>query len=260
MLAAGLVSEQTAQEASPLEVDGIVDAEDADLRRLGEVPADERVFVDALGRKVGLAEAGATTDEAVTDPIEAGTPLEAVSLSPGINKRLMRVLQRVHHYLYDVAFSPRPGVTYKIRTDIRARMLKLLNEADNQPGLHNLFGHGLGTVIAYDALTSIDDAPSVDVLVTAGSPLVRDGLTPPWTQQNGWPSHHLGDHAWWNIYDAVDPVYGLFDREITTMTVGSADTAWPTSGRLSTATGATASARTSASRIPVRSSQRSYDD
>jgi hypothetical protein len=221
MLYAGPVAEQTAQEASPLEVEGIVDAEDADMRWLDDVPADERDFVEALGRKVGLADVSATTDQAAVDPIEEGTPLEAVPLPPWLKTRLMRVLLRdVHHFLYDVEFSPRPGETYKVRTEIRARILKALNEANEQPGPHILFGHSLGTVIAYDALTSIDDAPPVDALVTAGSPLgiseVRDGLTPPWTMQDGWPSQRLGDHAWWNVYDALDPVCGFLDREIAT--------------------------------------------
>jgi hypothetical protein len=48
-------------EASPLEVEGIVDAEDADIRWLDDVPATERAFVEGLSRKIGLADVSATT-------------------------------------------------------------------------------------------------------------------------------------------------------------------------------------------------------
>jgi hypothetical protein len=210
---------QTAQESTLEAVDGMVDAQDADLSWLDDVPADERAFVESLGHKLGMADVSATPDEVADEPIEEGTPLEAVPLPPWLKKRLMRVLLRdVHHFLYDAEFSPRLGETYKIRTEIRARMLKGLTAADSQPGPHILFGHSLGSVIAYDALTSIDDAPAVDALVTAGSPLgiseVRDGLTPPWTAQDGWPAKRLTDRCWWNVFDALDPVCGFTDRKI----------------------------------------------
>jgi hypothetical protein len=219
MLYASPVSPETAHEASPLEVEGIVDAEDADMRWLDDVSEKERLFVESLGQKVGLESVSATTDEAAVDPIEPGTPLEAVPLPPWLKKRLMRVLLRdVHHFLYDVDFSPRPGETYKIRTDIRERVLQALKEGDAQPGPHLLVGHSLGTVIAYDALTGIAEAPSVDAVLTVGSPLgiseVREGLTPPWTAEDGWPSQRLADGPWWNVFDQLDPVCGFADRHL----------------------------------------------
>jgi predicted alpha/beta hydrolase family esterase len=219
MLYASPAPEESAQEASPLEVEQMVDAEDADLRWLDTVSDDERRFVEELGRKVGLAEVSATTDEAAPDPIVPGTPLEAVPLPPWLKKRLMRVLLRdVHHFLYDASFSPRAGETYQIRRDIRARVLTALKEAAEQPGPHLVVGHSLGSVIAYDALVAIDDAPAVDALLTVGSPLgiseVRDGLTPPWTAENGWPSQRLVDGTWRNVSDELDPVCGFGDRKI----------------------------------------------
>ncbi|HJT93035.1 MAG TPA: hypothetical protein VJ777_13990 [Mycobacterium sp.] len=221
MLYASPAAEETAEEASPLEVEGIVDAEDADMRWLDDVSDVERRFVEALGEKVGLAEVTATEDAVAPDPIMPGTPLEAVPLPPWLKKRLMRVLLRdVHHFLYDASFSPRPGDTYRIRTDVRSRVLDALNEADARPGPHLLVGHSLGSVIAYDALTGIEGAPAVDALLTVGSPLgiseVRDGLTPPWTAENGWPAERLGDGTWRNVFDELDPVCGFGDRKIAT--------------------------------------------
>ena len=107
MLYASPAPEEAAQEASPLAVEGTVDADDADLRWLNDVSEEERRFVEALGYKLGLSEVTATPDELAPDPIVPESPLEAVPLPPWLKKRLMRVLLRdVHHYLYDVSFSP----------------------------------------------------------------------------------------------------------------------------------------------------------
>lgn len=219
MLYASPAPEESVHEGTELEVAGIVDAQDADMRWLDDVPDEERRFVEALGRKVGLAEVSATTDEGAPDPIEPGTPLELVPLPVWLKKRLMRSLLRdVHHFLYDASFSPRPGQNYKIRRDVRARVLERLKEAAALPGPHLLVGHSLGSVIAYDALTGVDAAPPVDALLTVGSPLgiseVRDGLTPPWTAEDGWPSKRLGHGTWWNVFDGLDPVCGLLDCKI----------------------------------------------
>ena len=118
MLHASPAAEQTAQESSPADMEAMVDAQDADLRWLDDVPPDERALVEALARKVGLADVGATTDGAAPDPSAEGSPLEAVPLPSWLERRLMRVLLRdVHHFLYDVDFIPRPGETYKIRAE-----------------------------------------------------------------------------------------------------------------------------------------------
>jgi hypothetical protein len=219
MLYASPVSEEAAYEASQLEVHTIVDAEDADMRWLDEVSEEERQFVRGLGEKVGLAAVSATTDENAPDRIEPGTPLEPTPLPPQLKKRLMRVLLRdVHHFLYDTTFSPRPGESFNIRCDVRTRALTALNDAAERPGPHLLVGHSLGSVIAHDALTAIDDAPPVDALPTVGSPLgiseVRDGLTPPWTQEDGWPAQRLGDGNWWTVFDLLDPLWGVLDHYI----------------------------------------------
>jgi len=188
---------------------------------LDDVPEEERLFVERLGLEFGLEEVTATPGESAPDPIVPGSPLEAIPLPDGLKRRLMRVLLRdVHHFLYNVSFSPRPGETYQIRTDVRARVLEKLRDAASGPGPHLLVGHSLGSVIAYDALTAIDGAPNVDALLTVGSPLgiseVREGLTPPWTSQDGWPSQRVGDGRWSNVFDALDPVCGLLDRVIGT--------------------------------------------
>ena len=221
MLYASPVPEDTAHESSQLELERIVESEDADMTWLADVPDDERDFVERLAREVGLAEVTPTTDEVAPDPIVPGSPLELIPLPAGLRRRLMRVLLRdVHHFLYDAPFSPRPGENFHIRTDVRARALDALHDDADRPGPHLVVGHSLGSVIAYDALTAIDDAPKVDALMTVGSPLgiseVREGLTPPWTSHDGWPSQRVGEGRWTNVYDPLDPVCGIVDRAIGT--------------------------------------------
>jgi len=205
-------------ESTALELEQSVDAEDDDLRWLADVPSEERAFVEGLAQKVGFATVFATGEE-ISDPIVPASPLEAVPLPPWLKRRLMRVFLRdVHHYLYDAGSTPRPGESFRVRRDVRLRGLDALCEGAERPGPHVVVGHSLGSVIAYDLLTDVEGAPRVDALLTVGSPLgiseVQDGLTPPWTRDDGWPSRQLGDGPWMNVYDPLDPVCGGFDRKI----------------------------------------------
>jgi Alpha/beta hydrolase family len=190
-------------ESTGLELEQGLDADDADLTWLTD-----------LARSVGFESVSATPDGA-QDPMQP--ELEAIPLPGWLKRRLMRVFLRdVHHYLFDASFSPRPGETFRIRKDIRARVLTALLDGAKRPGPHVVVGHSLGSVIAYDSLTAIDDAPVVDAILTLGSPLgiseVQDGLTPPWTRKDGWPAQRLGSGRWGNFYDPLDPVCGGFDR------------------------------------------------
>ena len=60
-------------------------------------------------------------------------------------------LRDVHHYLFDVEFSPRPGKTYRIHRRFRKRTIEALTRGSKQSGPHVLVGHSLGTVIATTA-------------------------------------------------------------------------------------------------------------
>jgi hypothetical protein len=206
----------SATEAGQFELEQSVDADDADLGFLDDVPEAERDFVQRLGREVGLAE---VVPHAEVDPILPASPLEAVPLPDWLKRRLMRVFLRdVHHYLYDASATPRPGETFQIRRDVRRRAVRVLQEGASRPGPHVVIGHSLGSVIAYDVLSAVDDAPAVDALLTVGSPLglseVRDRLSPPWTREGGWPAQRLADGPWSNVFDLLDPVCGGLDRMI----------------------------------------------
>jgi pimeloyl-ACP methyl ester carboxylesterase len=205
-------------ESSDLELEQSVDAEDADMSWLTEVPPEERDFVERLGREIGLATVIPGPEE-TPDPVIPESPLEAVPLPPWLKRRLMRVFLRdVHHYLYDATFSARLGEPVRIRPTIRSRALEALRAGAARPGPHLVIGHSLGSVIAYDVLTGVAETPPVDGLITVGSPLgiseVQEALAPPWTRKNGWPERCLAERPWHNVFDPLDPVCGGPDRRI----------------------------------------------
>lgn len=138
--------------------------------------------------------------------------LERIPLPWAIKKRFMKAFLRdVHHYLFDVEHTPRPGETYRVQQAVRQRFL----DAINDPGVtrpHIVISHSMGTVIAYDCLKRVADCPQVDGLVTLGSPLgmdeIQDKLKPGWSRNDGFPFESVSD-AWLNVFDRLDPVCGF---------------------------------------------------
>ncbi len=194
--------------------------EDVGLGWLAELPPEERAQVEELA-----AEADAMTflepDDVVQEPDDAigeepAGGFEGVPLPGPLKRRLMRsFLRDVHHYLWDASCTPRPGDTYRVRTEVRGRMLASLQDGAREAGPHVVLGHSLGSVIAYDVLKNVPEAPAVDRLVTVGSPLgldeVQDRLLPGWTRRDGFP-HERVTGGWFNAYDRLDPVCGLDPR------------------------------------------------
>jgi pimeloyl-ACP methyl ester carboxylesterase len=99
----------------------------------------------------------------------------------------------------------------RIQQTIRRRFV----EALAAPGVsrpHVVVSHSMGTVIAYDCLKRVADCPTVDGLITLGSPLgldeVQDQLQPGWSRTDGYP-HERVHGAWTNVFDRLDPVCGF---------------------------------------------------
>lgn len=163
---------------------------------------EEALFVERLAHAIGYE-----------DPAARAPVFEAWGPAGWPTQRLMELFLRdVHHYLFDVEFSPRPDETYRIRQEVRKRTIEALTRGSEQSGPHVLVGHSLGTVIGYDCLTRVPDCPGVDGFLTIGSPLglhvVQDRLLPEWTRRDGFPSARLRGR-WVNVYDALDPVAGF---------------------------------------------------
>jgi predicted alpha/beta hydrolase family esterase len=177
-----------------------------------DMDASEAAWTASLAAKLAVPLAISEAVDAVT-PSPVAETLERIPLPGPIKVRLMKKLLRdVHHYLYNVSFSPRPGETFQVQDDIRARMIKALQEGAGKEGPHVVVSHSMGTVIAYDCLKRVADAPVVDGLLTIGSPLgldeVQDKLKPEWSRSNGFPFEKVRGR-WVNVYDKLDPVAGF---------------------------------------------------
>jgi hypothetical protein len=179
--------------------------------RLEDLDADT-AWVESLASRFGLDQAPPGGNEDYTPPVsDMGVEFERIPLPWWLKKRLMKALVRdVHHYLFDVRHSPRAGLSYAVQEEIRARTIRALQDGAEALGPHVVVSHSMGTVVAYDCLERIPDAPEVDGLLTIGSPLgldeVQDKLRPEWSRDDGYPAK-VG--RWVNVYDRLDPVAGF---------------------------------------------------
>lgn len=194
---------------TPKEVDA-----DAHTRPPTASTIDEASFLAGLAFKLGGTLAAAEAVEAI--PINRqleGIPYERIPLPWPVKKAFMETFLRdVHHYLFNVEFSPRLGVKYRVQDEIRQRFVKAIAEGSSKKGPHIVVSHSMGTVIAYDCLKRVSETTGVDALITIGSPLgldeIQDKLRPEWTRAEGYPSKTVkGD--WINFFDRLDPVAGF---------------------------------------------------
>ena len=181
------------------------------------IRGEERAFVETLAARLRF---DAAVDEDEAPPVEEmGKEFERIPLPGFVKRRIMEAyLRDVHHYLFNVKFSPRPGTSFRVRDEIRGRLTKALEEGSRQRGPHLLVSHSMGTVISYDCLKRVPGCPRIDALLTIGSPLgldeIQDELKPEgpgqpgWSRTNGFPRGRVNG-TWANIFDALDPVAGF---------------------------------------------------
>jgi len=186
---------------------------DVDLTFRGSVEGDEAGWVERFAGTLGIDDAAGDPDES---PPEAniGPEFERIPLPRWLKRRMLETLLRdVHHYLFNAKHRPRPAIEYPVRDEIRARVMEALERGAKRPGPHIVISHSMGTVIAYDCLKRVPEAPPVDGLITVGSPLGRDEITdefaPDWTRSEGFPVEKVRGR-WVNVFDHFDPVVGVY--------------------------------------------------
>lgn len=212
---ADLMYEKPAEEGSAHESTGeevATDAADEDLAWTEELSGDEAAFCNSLSEKLHFDAASPGGDDYEPPQDDSGIAFERIPLPWFIKRRLMKVLLRdVHHYLFNSEHSPRPGERYRIQETIRQRFVDALarDAAGNSGGPHVVVSHSMGTVIAYDCLKRVPECPSIDALITVGSPLgideVQDKLKPEYSRDDGFPREKVGG-GWANVFDRLDPV------------------------------------------------------
>ena len=137
---------------------------------------EEASFVSGLAFKLGGTMAAAEAVQAIPPNRSLeGLPYERVPLPWPVKKAFLETFLRdVHNYLFNVKFSPRPGTTYEVQDEIRKRFAGAIKAVGKSSPPHIVVSHSMGTVIAYDCLKRVAKTPSVDGLVTIGSPLGLD--------------------------------------------------------------------------------------
>ncbi len=198
--------------------EAVVEDTDDDLEWRAGLSGAESALVENLAKKMNFDAPSPQDDNFEPEPTEE-PGFEAIPLPWFIKRRLMKALLRdVHHYLFNVEHSPRPGETFVVQDHIRKLLVDALKadaETNAGKGPHVLVSHSMGTVIAYDCLKRVQDCPKIDALMTIGSPLgiseVQDNLEPEYTREDGFPTIKI-QGLWSNVFDRLDPV--AFDAHL----------------------------------------------
>ena len=196
----------------------VAEATDDHMEWRSGLGGEEKAFVERVSKRLNFDAVSPGDDTFQPEPNDE-PGFERIPLPWAIKRRLMKALLRdVHHYLFNVEHSPRPGQRYRVQDEIRSRLITTLREdakANAGNGPHVLMSHSMGTVIAYDCLKRVLDCPKVDAFMTIGSPLgideVQDKLKPEWTRENGYPDNSVAG-TWANVFDRLDPV--AFDTKL----------------------------------------------
>jgi hypothetical protein len=115
-----------------------------------------------------------------------------------------------YYFLFDKEYLRPDGKRFKVRAELRRRLLEALQTASGQTENMVLVTHSMGTIVAYDVLRNCGGCPQVDTLFTLGSPLglreVQEELVATDRRTVDFPSGTL--RQWINVYDPLDVVCG----------------------------------------------------
>ena len=148
-----------------------------------------------------------------TNPVEQAD-LEIASWLPmGVKQAIIKkAAMEAFYFLFDKEYERSDGTRFKVRQELRKRLLDELAKARNEAEKVVIVSHSMGTMVAYDVLRNCPECPQVDTLITVGSPLgvreVQDELIAIDAGAGGvdFPAAKL--RRWINIYDPLDPVAG----------------------------------------------------
>lgn len=123
---------------------------------------------------------------------------------------IKKAAMEAYYFLFDKDYvRPTDGATFKVRQELRTRLIQTMRDASKQAEKLVLVTHSMGTMIAYDVLRNCNECPPVDVLFTLGSPLgiseVQEQLLAKNKQHVDFPPRL---RRWINVYDPLDPVCG----------------------------------------------------
>jgi len=177
-----------------------------------ETPREQR-FLEEFERKLSAQPLPPTPPPTRPRPkADAPGQLEIVSWLPGPVKEAIvkRAAMEAYYFLFDKEYVRPDGQQFKVRAELRRRLLQVLDTASEKAEKIVLVTHSMGTMVAYDVLRNCEACPQVDTLFTAGSPLgvkeVQDELVATDQKKVDYPAAKL--RRWVNVYDPFDVVCG----------------------------------------------------
>ena len=176
-----------------------------------EIPAvestEEAMFVARLSTKLEVAQE--LQPLTLTSEEREALRHERIPIPAWLRNRMMaKFVRDAHLYFFNKEFSPRTGVTFRVRDELRKRFIESLKAVKSEKQPLIVLSHSMGTIVAYDCLMHEPTCPEIQGLMTVGSPLGLDEVQdffPKWTRANGFPTEKLKG-PWVNVYDKLDAV------------------------------------------------------
>jgi hypothetical protein len=171
----------------------------------------EREFLDKFQAKLEATVTTLPPAAAATSP-EPGAELELASLLPAPLREaiIKKAAMEAYYFLFDKQYTRKDGTSFKVRSELRNRLLEALRTAATKGEKIVLITHSMGTMVGYDVLRNCPGCPPVDTFITLGSPLgvkeVQAELRAPGVDDIDFPA--ATTRRWINIYDPLDPICG----------------------------------------------------
>lgn len=178
-------------------------------------PANERERAFLRNFEAKLAAQPVPPEPPSQAPARAATDaaeLEIASWLPAPVKQaiIRKAAFEAYYFLFDKEYVRKDGQRFRVRHELRKRLLACLQQARQKGEQTVLVTHSMGTMVAYDVLRNCPDCPPVATWFTLGSPLgiqeVQDELRAAGKQRVDFPAATLA--RWVNFYDPFDPVCG----------------------------------------------------
>ncbi len=191
-----------------------LDRIEGDLRLPQPVTPREHQFLHEFEAKL-TAQLELLPSEPSTEPRKttvSGEQYEIASWLPDAVKQaiIKKAAMEAYYFLFDKDYVRPDGAHFKVRQELRSRLLRELVAASAEAERVVIVSHSMGTMIAYDVLRNCPECPQVDTLITLGSPLgireVQQELIAVDAKDVDFPAAKLG--RWINVYDPLDPVCG----------------------------------------------------
>jgi hypothetical protein len=187
------------------------------LKLPNAVTPRERAFLRNFEAKLG-ATAALTPLELIPTAAETAqksdvvSDLEIASWLPTSVKQavIKKAAMEAFYFLFDKEYERADGARFKVRQELRRRLLDELAKAKEAGEKIVIVSHSMGTMVAYDVARNCPECPAVDTLITLGSPLgireVQDELVAVDAGAGGVDFPAVKVRRWINIYDPFDPV------------------------------------------------------